>query len=416
MRLLGRSVIVALGSVLGACGGDSTGTGPQAASVTGIAGDNQSGPTGSVLAFPLSLTALDGNGHPVQGVQVSWSVSPSNGAGFAPVTATTDVNGSTSTSVTLGVVTGQITLTAAVSGVPNVVFHATALDPCSYLVPIAVGQVMNGAFTTGDCLGGAFFYDFYSLNLPSGQQSIRIDMRAGTFDTYMILWSGVTPYPFIAFNDDSALTRATNSQLDVILPGGDYIIGATEFNGGQKFAYSLAPTIRSANMSGCREVWVVSGVTVPDDISTADCHDSSATQHYYDVARIFVDSGAVLSISERSTAMNPALALYKVFEFVPDTANPYYLRQFVTSNDDSLAGTNTNAFIADTASSANYYDIIIGTSTGGETGAYTLSVNVAPPASARFGSPPKAAREWWRRQPGDLLQSPSRLRGGKGWR
>src|SRR5436189_5533579 len=122
MKQLGRFVSLALAGVLGGCGGDSTGTGPQAASVTGVAGDNQSGPTGSALPFPLSFIALDGSGHPVQGVQVSWSASPTGAATFAPATATTDVDGSTATNVTLGAAIGNVTVTAAVNGAPNVVF------------------------------------------------------------------------------------------------------------------------------------------------------------------------------------------------------------------------------------------------------------------------------------------------------
>jgi len=45
----------------------STDSGPQAASVTGVAGDNQTAPTGAALAFPLSFVALGSSGQPAQG-------------------------------------------------------------------------------------------------------------------------------------------------------------------------------------------------------------------------------------------------------------------------------------------------------------------------------------------------------------
>ncbi len=240
-------------------------------------------------------------------------------------------------------------------------------------------------------------------------------MHADTFDTYLLLWSGVSPFPFIAFNDDSLLTRAgaRNSQLDIILPAGNYIIGATEFNPRQRFAYSLAPKTRSSSMSGCHEVWVTKGVSATDDISTTDCRDSSATPHYYDVARIFVDSGQVLSVTERSTAMNPLLALYTLIDtLAADTTNPSYVRKFVTSNDDSSA-TNTNAFIRFSPDTANYYDIIIGTSAGGETGAYTFSVDVTATLSPPFRTPARGAREWWRSNPSELLPRSRGLRSHK---
>jgi len=376
--------------------------------VTGVAGDNQSAPTGATLTFPLSFIALSASGQPVQGVHVTWSSSPSGAASFHPSDSTTDANGSTSTTVTTTAYVGNITMSAKVTGVADVVYHATVVDPCTYLVPVAVGETVNGSLASTDCRGNAWYYDFYAVTL-TGQQNIRIDMHADTNDTFLVLWSGVSPFPFIAFNDDSILTRAgaRNSQLDIILPAGDYIVGATSFSPLDKFPYSLGPKIRPTSMSGCREVWVVSGVAVSDDISAQDCADSAATPHHYDVARMFLDSGSVLSVSERSTTINPALALYKVIDTLPtDTTIHAYVRQFITSNDDSSA-TNTNAFIRFTTDAPNYYDLIIGTSTGGEAGAYSFSVDVTPPLSSRYRMPASGAREWWRAIPGELmLQSP----------
>ena len=135
MKLPGRFVRVALAGVLGsvaACGGDSTGLGPTAASVTGVAGDNQSGPTGDALAFPLSFVALNSSGQPAQGVHVTWSVSPSGAASFSPAVDTTDGSGVASTTVTAASFIGSITITAAVPGVSaGVVYHATVVDPCT---------------------------------------------------------------------------------------------------------------------------------------------------------------------------------------------------------------------------------------------------------------------------------------------
>ena len=66
-----------LGLLVGALAcGDSSGPGPRATSVTGVAGDSQAAPTGAALAFPLSLVALGSNGQPVQGLNVPWTVTP----------------------------------------------------------------------------------------------------------------------------------------------------------------------------------------------------------------------------------------------------------------------------------------------------------------------------------------------------
>src|SRR5438034_10254746 len=132
MRLFSRFSPVALVgalAVIAACG-DSAGPGPQAASVTGVAGDSQTAATGATLAFPLSLVALNSAGQPAQGVRVTWSASPAGAVSFSPAAGTTDANGAASTTVTAGVSVGSITISAAVTGVSNVVYHATIVDPC----------------------------------------------------------------------------------------------------------------------------------------------------------------------------------------------------------------------------------------------------------------------------------------------
>ncbi len=144
MSRLRRFVPVAIAVMIAAAAacGSSTDSGPVAASVTGVAGDSQTATTGSALAFPLSFVALGSSGQPAPGVHVTWSATPSGGASFNPATSTTDVNGAAATTATLGSVVGSITIHAAVPGVSDVVYHATAVDPCLYLAPYALGQVV----------------------------------------------------------------------------------------------------------------------------------------------------------------------------------------------------------------------------------------------------------------------------------
>src|SRR6267378_3261927 len=220
LRRFGLVVVAAMIAAAAACG-SSTDAGPQAASVTGVAGDSQTAPTGAPLAFPLSFVALGANGQPAQGVHVTWSASPSGAASFSPATSTTDVNGAASTTATLGSFVGSITIHAAVPGVSDVVYHATALDPCTYLASYTFGQTVNGALATTDCnyRNAGWYYDFYTLDLPVGQQSIRVSMHSAAFDTWVDFWS--VDGPLFGFDDDSLLgTPPNNSQLDIILPGG----------------------------------------------------------------------------------------------------------------------------------------------------------------------------------------------------
>lgn len=385
--------LVWLALVVIACG-DSSGPGPRAASVTGIAGDSQAAARGSQLPFPLSFTALDANGQPVPDVPVSWSVTPAGAATFAPPTSTTSASGVASTNVTLGATLGQITIQATVAGVSPVTYHAVVLDPCEIVQPYTFGQTVNASLASTDCnrLNQGWFYDFYDLNVTPSQQNVRISMASTVFDTYLDLWRD-SDGSYVAFDDDIIAAIQQNSQLDVILPPGHYIIGANSYEQQAFGAYSISATARTDAMNGCRPVWVVRGVTFLDSIRVADCADSSATPKHYDVARIVALVGTVLTINHRSTAMNPALALY---QFNPAAAVATS-RTLVASNDDSLAGTNTNAFISYTvtANPGAFFDIIIGTSAGGEAGAYTLDISSSLTLSARRSEPILGRPEWW---------------------
>jgi len=373
-----------------ACGGDSSG--PGASSVTGVAGDNQTASRGSALPVPLSFTALGSDGLPIEGVSVTWTATPTNGASFAPPTTTTNANGIASTNVILGSSLGTITMQATLNGVPPVVYHATATDPCLSFTPYAIGDSVNAALTSGDCLRQQWYYDYYIVNYQTqAQQNIRVKMHGqGAFDDpfvdYYTFGNG-TIQQIVAFDDDSILGQdgARNSQLDIIFPGDTtFVIGANSFAPFVTGNYTLTSEPRTQAMNGCRAVWVTRGISISDSIKATDCADSSTTTKYYEVARIVAFAGTALSLRMASTTLNPSLALYRL-----DPVQ--YTRTLVMSNDDSLAGTSTNAFLKYTVPTNNFYDIVIGTSTGGETGAYTFEVSVATTLS-----PYRSRDGWWR--------------------
>jgi hypothetical protein len=379
-----------------ACGSDSSG--PGAASVTGIAGDNQTAPRGSPLPAPLSLTALGSDGLPIEGVSVTWSATPTGGAAFSPPTTTTNANGVASTNVVLGNAIGTITMQATLAGVAPVTYHATSTDPCATFTPYAIGDTANGSLVGLDCLRGQWYYDYYIVNFPSAtQQSFRVSMHgSGTFDdTFVDLYtfgSGQIQQ-ILAFDDDSILGQAgaRNSQIDIIVPGDTtLVIGANSYDPFATGNYTVTTANRPATLNGCRAVWVTRGISVTDTITTADCADSSATTKYYHVARIVAFAPTVLTLSMKSTALNPFLALYQL-----NAAS--YARTQVAFNDDSLPGTNTDAFIRYTVPQNNFFDIVIGTSAGGETGEFTFQVSVSTTLSAALsGSSASGRKSWWR--------------------
>ena len=380
-----------------ACG-DSTGPNVRAASVTGFAGDSQLAPTSGAFQYPLSFVTLGSDGQPIQNVHVLWTVTPVGAATFSPQTSISDANGQVTTAVTAGPTAQEISIHASVPGVSSpVVFSALLLAPCAYARGVNVDETVNGVLSSVDCnyQGQGFFYDFYALGLPTGQQSIRITMQSTAFDTWIDLFRADGPY--VGFDDDVVLTQIQNSQLDIILPGDVYLIGANSYNQGALGAYQLKVVNRPAAMNGCREVWVASGVSVADSLTAADCADTSLTASRFDVARIILMAGTTVAIAERSAAIDPKVALYRV----TGTSGTGYTRELIASNDDSAAG-NTNAFLADSITVSAPYDIVFGASTAGQTGAYTFDVTAVPPASAPA---PGARAQSARALPGWLKRS-----------
>ncbi|HEV2669910.1 MAG TPA: Ig-like domain-containing protein [Gemmatimonadales bacterium] len=390
MKGLCGFVAFALAGVVGvvACSNSSEPSGPHAASVTAISGDSQVVPTGAQLAFPLSMVLLGSNGTPVQGVTVTWTASPANEVTIAPPTSTSDANGTVTTNVTAGTTPDTVTISAAVPGVQQaVVFHALVVNPCAYLAPAALGQTINGALATTDCnyQGRGWYYDFYLLSLPAGQQSVSITMNSTAFDTYVDLWNAAGPY--VGFDDDVVLQQVQNSQLDIILPGDNYIIGANSFDMHQTGAYALSAVTRPATLNGCRQVWVTRGVSVTDAISGADCADSAATPHHYDVARIIALTGTVLTMSVHSAAMNPAIALYSV-------SGANYDRTLAVANDDSASG-NQTAYISYAVPASAVFDVLISGSSPTDSGAYTFAVSSSTTASPPVSAPVRSGRWGW---------------------
>jgi len=384
MKTLSCYVALASVAVAMSCGGDSGGPGSGAASVTGISGDNQVGPTGAQLEFPLGMIVLGSNGQPVSGVVVSWSV-PIGQATLAQTLDTSDVNGAAGTVVTLGAQTGQLVVRATIPGIAAPVdFHVTVVNACAFRPVQPVPGNVNGQLTNLDCdlTGGGWLYDLYDLT-SSTQRGITTTMSSTAFNTYLEIFTIRNGFfEYVALNDD-ADSNTTNATIHFIhAPSAPAILGANTYLSGATGPYTLTTAARPQTLGGCAdEVWITRGVSVPENIATTDCPDSTPGGVFYaDVAGIIAYDGTVLTISQRSTAIDPFLTLFQL-----DSLGLVG----VASSDDSSA-TNTNAFIQYPVTSTAIYVIVASTSPAAQTGAYTLDVSSSVTASAPvFAAPPR---------------------------
>lgn len=382
VRRLAMSCLVAGGAAFASfgCGGDSSG--PSGRSITGVAGDDQTGATGGQLPFPISFVVLDGSGVPAPGVSVTWSVTPAGSATFAPPISTTDAGGTASTVVTLGSQEGDIVISGTLSGATPVTFNATVVHPCDFLNAYTFGSSRNGTLAITDCNLGGWYYDLYGPVATATQQGWTVSMTAA-FNTWVEIFS---PAGDILASNGSG---TTGSSVQIIVAPGEYIFGPNSLSQGATGAYTLSSITRPQTLAGCNAVYITRGVTISDNVVTSECTDSSTLGVFYgETAGLFAAGGSVVTITQRSTAFDPFLTLFKV-------TDGQLLE--VASNDDSLAG-NTTAFIQYTMPASALLVIYATSSAERATGAYTLSVSASTTAGISTAAP-RAMR-----------QTPSRLR------
>ncbi|MGH7618189.1 MAG: Ig-like domain-containing protein, partial [Gemmatimonadaceae bacterium] len=131
------------------------------AALTIVTGNGQSGFVGQTLGAPLVVKVTSAAGTPFKGAVVKFTVT-SGTATLSPATATSDSLGEATTTVTLGSLPGNVTITASTANNSlTVSFTVTAgssnvTTACQRLgaqTP-AVGVVLPRVTGTGICLGG----------------------------------------------------------------------------------------------------------------------------------------------------------------------------------------------------------------------------------------------------------------------
>jgi len=336
-----------------------TAVGPAAISV--VSGNAQIGPVGGTMAESLRVALTGTDGLPYAGATVTWAITA--GAGTAtPPTSLTAANGQAATLIAPAAV-GNLTITASSGAATPATFTATAVQPCQYLRPYDLGDVVSGTLSTLDCgvnLGSIFYYDFYQLDFAA-QQSFSVTMSSGVFDTWVDLLE--LPGGLVGSNDDSLNVVGTPSYFEGIFAPGNYAIGASSYEPVTTGAYGLRSAVRPATIAQCRDIWATRGITFSETIATTDCVDASTGSTFYsDRVVLALETGATLQAHLTSAAFDPMLILYAV-----------PAGTIVASNDDSTVGSST-AFFSYTVPQSGFFVLDAGTAVAGQTGAYTLTL------------------------------------------
>lgn len=156
-RRAGLSSLASAVALIAACGKD-TPTGPPVAVALAIkAGNDQSGPAGSVLAQPLQATATDGKHNPVPGALVRFRVvrGAETGTALTDTIAVAGFDGTASVQLRLGTALDTSVVEATLANRPAIIarFRAVATPPPR------LDAVVPSTFAAGDTvrLRGRFF-------------------------------------------------------------------------------------------------------------------------------------------------------------------------------------------------------------------------------------------------------------------
>jgi hypothetical protein len=348
-----------------------TAVGPAALAV--VSGNAQTGPVGGAMAESLRVALTGTDGLPYAGAAVNWAITAGAGTATPPV-STTAANGQAATLVAPAAA-GNLTIAASSGAATPATFTATAVPPCQYVRPYALGDVVSATLSTLDCgvnLGAIFYYDFYQLDFAA-QQSFTVTLSSGTFDTWVDLLDLAAG--LAGSNDDSLGVLGAPSFFEGIFAPGNYAIGASSYDPVTTGAYGLRSGIRPQTIGQCRVVWGTRPITVSETVMTTDCADASSGSTFYsDRLVLALDSGVTLQAHMASAAVDPLLYLYDIEAGV-----------IVATNDDSTAG-NPSAYVTYTTLQPGFFFLDIGTAVAGQTGAYTLTIGGSPVMTAAGGT------------------------------
>jgi hypothetical protein len=326
--------------------------------------------SGSTCSFSISPT---GNSVAASGASSSVSVTTAAGCNW---TANSNVGWMSITSGISGSGNGTVNYTvsnntanASRSGTLtiagqsfNVTQAAAAGGGSCTLMPISLGQTVNGVLSTSDCkLSDSSYYDGYTFSASSGQQ-IVITMSSTSFDTFLFL---LAPNGSVLTTNDDG-DGGTNSRIP---PGsgafslpttGTYTIFANSFAPNTIGSYTLSLT----SGTQCAAANINLGQTVNGALTTSNCKLSDGS--YYNTYAFNGSAGQQVAITMSSSTFDTFLIL-----IAPDGS-------VLEVDDDGGGGTNSRipqgagTIILPTTGK---YNILANSYAPSVTGAYTLSLS-----------------------------------------
>ncbi len=353
MKLL-RTIVSSLAPVgllllqISCGGGDASGPGKVATTLTAHSATSLTGPPGTQVMELPSVLVSDASGNPLAGAPVTFTVT-SGGGTVTGGSATSGASGfATVGSWTLGTDAGANTLSATTGSLPEITFTACGTETH------APGSTSNSQLSPTDCqFSSGSFVDFYTVTIPTSGTYI-FNQTSTAFDTYLAFLSSANV--LIGINDDFG---TSDSRIKVIAPVGSYLIAAFSFDANATGNYSLTSVPSTAQVTNCEDVFVLKGITTAQSLQTTDCSTGGFLSDEY---VIFLTKGQAITVGMTSSVLDSYLEI---------RANG---GTSALVFNDNVNGTTQNAEVAFIPATTGFYIIAAASKTAGATGDYTLSI------------------------------------------
>ena len=192
---------------------------------------------------PLTAIVRDQNNIILTGRVVTWTTSNAAIVTVSPIGLVTGISAG-----------GPVTITATSEGKSGTAAVTVTSSPCDASTAITIGQLLNGALATTDCvLDDGSYMDQYQLPITANGR-IQIDVSSTAFDAYLILFIRNPDGSKVAVGADDNAGGGTNARItrDVVA-GETYLIGANSLLGGVTGAYQVSVQQGMFVVSGARQ-------------------------------------------------------------------------------------------------------------------------------------------------------------------
>ena len=228
----------------------------------------------------------------------------------------------------------------------------TEVGSCGAAVPVHSYTLGDTASDTLTALTCRQMYQFTT----DSQANVRVHISSPALQTFLQVYDSRGA---IVVNSALTNTLDTGTTVRMILGSGTYGLAVNPVTLGQSGRFSLTTATDSSPVAGCATVWVTTGITTAQTLTTGDCTQGPAGASYYahSYALVLLQTEEV-TITEAATAFPPGLLLSGQGNTEASTVD----------------SAGTTATISTVVITQGAYTIWAGSMSSGQTGRYTLQI------------------------------------------